>query len=115
MLTGRAVLAGVAFTRWAFARAEVEGTSMLPTFAPGDRLLLVRRWRPPRSGDLVALDDPREGGRRLVKRVESVHGEDVEVRGDSPDASTDSRAFGTVPCSSVTHFVVRRYAAGLAP
>lgn len=88
---------------------------MLPTFAQGDRLLLVRRWRALRPGDLVAFDDPRGEGRRLVKRVESVHGEVVEVRGDSAGSSTDSRSFGAVPSSSISHLVVRRYAGGGTP
>jgi nickel-type superoxide dismutase maturation protease len=100
---------------WAFDRVVVEGWSMDPTFAPGDRLLLVRRWRVLRPGDLVAFDDPREPGRRLVKRVHVVRTDSVEVLGDNPAASTDSRAFGPVPKAAVRHFVVRRYATGVAP
>ena len=95
-----------------FDRVVVEGSSMSPTFLPGDRLLLVRRLRPLRPGDLVAFDDPRGTGRRLVKRVRVVRGRDVEVVGDNPAASTDSRAFGAVPIERVSHLVVRRYATG---
>ena len=41
---------------------------MLPDLAAGDRLL-VRRTQRPRRGDVVALRDPRDTGRVLVKRV----------------------------------------------
>jgi nickel-type superoxide dismutase maturation protease len=115
VLTTRFALAGVAFVRWAFDRVEVEGTSMVPTFAPGDRLLLVRRWRDVRPGDLVTLPDPRDATVRLVKRVSSVGDEGVEVHGDADSDSTDSRTFGPVPAASITHLVVKRYGTKTAP
>ena len=101
-------LAGVC--AWAFERVVVEGQSMLPTFAPGDRLLLVRRARRLRVGDVVAVADPRLASRRLVKRVSAITGGDVELAGDNPAASTDSRTFGSVRVTDVRHLVVRRYA-----
>ena len=106
----RLLLAAAGLAAWAFERVEVQGRSMSPTFEPGDRLLLVRRFRPLRPGDLVSLEDPRGGGRRLVKRVVTVRGAEVEVAGDNATASTDSRDFGSVPSRSVRHLVVRRYA-----
>jgi len=115
VLTVRVAFAGVALLRWVFDRVEVWGASMLPTFSEGDRLLLVRRCRELRPGDLVCFPDPRDESRRLVKRVSSVYGDDVEVRGDNPVSSTDSRDFGPIPAASVTHLVVRRYASRSAP
>jgi nickel-type superoxide dismutase maturation protease len=89
-------------------RVVVEGTSMLPTLAPGDRLLVVRARRL-RVGDLVAVDDPGRPGRLLVKRVAGDHRGHLELRGDNPVASIDSRTFGPVPPSAVRGRVVRRY------
>jgi signal peptidase I len=97
---------------WAFERVEVKGDSMAPTYQPGDRLLLVRRYRPLRAGDLVAFDDPRGGVGRIVKRVSSVSPAGIEVLGDNADSSTDSRTFGRVPQRSIEYLVVRRYATG---
>ena len=90
-------------------RVVVTGMSMAPTLLPGDRLLVVpsRRLRP---GDLVAVPDPRRSGRLLVKRVVALSGGLVELRGDDPRHSTDSRVFGRVPRRSVRGRVVRRYA-----
>ncbi len=82
---------------------------MLPTLDPGDRLLVVRAWRVG-VGDLVVVADPRRPGRLLVKRVVGEDPGGLELRGDNPDASTDSRFFGAVPRSSVRGRVVRRYA-----
>lgn len=82
---------------------------MLPTLQPGDRLV-VSRHRRPRPGDLVAVRDPRQPARLLVKRVASIDGNRVDIRGDNPRASTDSRTFGPLPTADVVGIVVRRYA-----
>lgn len=86
----------------------VEGDSMRPALADGDRLLVVRLR--PRIGDVVALVDPRLPSRTIVKRVVGVRGDRVDVRGDNASASTDSRAFGPVPRSSILGRAVYRYA-----
>jgi nickel-type superoxide dismutase maturation protease len=89
---------------WAF-RSAVAGESMSPLLRPGDWLLVdpdAYRRRPPRASELVAVPDPRSPGRWLVKRVEAV-GPDgwLELRGDAPDRSTDSRVFGPVDAATV--------------
>jgi nickel-type superoxide dismutase maturation protease len=91
-------------------RVVVRGSSMLPAFAPGDRLIVVPVLRL-RRGDVVALTDPREPSRLLVKRVASVDpvARVVNVLGDNRPASTDSRAFGPVPWRSVVGRAVYRY------
>lgn len=45
----------------------------------------------------------------MLKRVESIHARGIEVRGDNPPASTDSRHFGLVPWDAVLGIVVYRY------
>ena len=88
-------------------RVAVTGESMSPTLGPGDRLLVMRRFRP-RPGQVVTLVDPRSG-RVIVKRVASVSVAGVEVTGDNPEASTDSRVFGNVPAGALRGRVVYRY------
>jgi nickel-type superoxide dismutase maturation protease len=102
-------VAAIAAARAWFGRATVEGASMIPTFERGDHLLYMRttRFLP---GQLVVVPDPREPARLLVKRVTSVRGDLIEVRGDNEAASTDSRTFGPVPARSVRGRVVYRYA-----
>lgn len=87
----------------------VDGDSMRPALTPGDRLLVVRRRRY-RVGDVVALPDPREPGRTIVKRIAALDGGAVVVHGDNAGASTDSRTFGPVPVSSLVGRAVYRYA-----
>jgi len=97
-------------------RVEVVGHSMAPTFLAGDRLVVLGRpvgppaW--PAVGEVVAVADPRVPSRTLVKRVAHVDrvAGTLEVRGDDPAASTDSRTFGPVPRASVVGRVVYRYA-----
>jgi nickel-type superoxide dismutase maturation protease len=93
-------------------RVEVTGDSMRPTLHPSDRLLVARapaRW-PLRLGGLVAVADPRSSERLLVKRVHATGPGWVDVRGESPERSTDSRTFGPVPRRAVMGPVLYRYA-----
>ncbi len=94
-------------------RLQVAGESMAPTLLPGDRVLV---WRglgplrpPPRAGDLVAVADPRDPERVVVKRVAGVAGTEVSVQGDNEAASTDSRHFGPVSAAAIRGRVIYRY------
>lgn len=83
-------------------RITVEGSSMVPAFAPGERLTAVRRWRHVRAGDVVVLRDPRNAERWLLKRCVGRVGALLDLRGDNAGASTDSREFGLVREGAVT-------------
>ena len=93
---------------WPLRRVQVSGHSMRPALEAGDRLLVVRSRRL-RAGDIVAVPDPREPTRIVVKRVGTVGPEGVTVLGDDPDASTDSRTFGPVRPDLVQGRAVYRY------
>lgn len=96
---------------------EVDGVSMLPTLKPGDRILCVNS-RHLRTGDLVVAalsvdrshwTDRKDNSRELlVKRVVSVKRHWVEVRGDNPAQSHDSRQLGPCPKSAIVGRSVRR-------
>jgi nickel-type superoxide dismutase maturation protease len=90
-------------------RFVVADTSMRPTLQPGDRLI-VARWLRVSPGDLVVVHDPRAPSTFLVKRVRALaHGQGVEVRGDNPNVSSDSREFGLVPSSLIVGRACWRY------
>jgi nickel-type superoxide dismutase maturation protease len=90
------------------ARLQVTGESMVPTLLPGDRVLAVRGLAP-RVGDLVAVTDPRDPGRVLVKRVVAIEPGGLVVGGDNGAASTDSRHFGPIGPAGLRGRVVYRY------
>ena len=90
-------------------RVEVAGPSMRPSLEPGDRLLVVR-GHPVRPGHVVAGHDPRDDERIMVKRVAAVWPDgSVDVRGDAPDVSTDSRDLGPLDRDLVLGRAVWRY------
>jgi len=107
------IAAGAAASRWLDV-VEVRGDSMAPSLLPGDRLMVESRSyarRVPRPGEVVLAADPREPGRELVKRVAGID-EDaavVDLRGDAPEASTDSRDFGSVPLAEIRWRAAFRY------
>jgi len=81
---------------------------MLPTYAPGDYLLVWYGARRIRRGDVVVLRRP---GYLGVKRVADVSpdGTEVIVLGDNPQASEDSLDYGPVPRADVLARVLFRY------
>jgi nickel-type superoxide dismutase maturation protease len=87
-------------------RVSVEGSSMAPTYLPGERLTALRRWRRVRPGDVVVVRDPRGVDRWLLKRCVARFGSRLDLRGDNSSASTDSREFGLVPSQEVGWIVV---------
>ncbi|MCU4187060.1 nickel-type superoxide dismutase maturation protease [Acidiferrimicrobium sp. IK] len=102
-------LAAAVLTALRPRRVEVRGASMEPTLAPGDRLLVLAGVAP-RTGAVVALHDPRRPeGELLVKRVAALGPAGLDVRGDNPARSTDSRTFGPVPAALIEGTVVWRY------
>ena len=94
-------------------RLQVAGESMVPTLLPGDHVLVWRGFGPLRPrirvGDLVAVVDPRDPDRVMVKRVAGLAGTEVFLRGDNEAASTDSRQFGPVAAAAVRGRAVYRY------
>jgi signal peptidase I len=82
----------------------------LPDDAPTDGLALRLRQRFVRPGMLVVLSEPGDRTHLIIKRAAAVSRDGVEVMGDDPGWSIDSRTFGTVP-----HRDVRRIALGPLP
>lgn len=94
-------------------RVAVEGPSMGPALRAGDWLLVdPRAYRDgaPAVGDVVVAADPRDPGRLLIKRVHQLTADGrLELRGDAPGTSTDSRIFGPLPTSAVLGRAWARY------
>ncbi len=69
------------FTLLASRRYVVRGDSMRPTLEPGQHLLVARVLTEtgPSRGDLVVVRDPRASGRRDLKRVVGLPGEEVHI------------------------------------
>lgn len=71
---------------------------MSPTLHQGSVVLVNRLaylWREPTIGEVVAIQDPRDG-KVLIKRIANIEKEEVFVVGDNTLHSTDSRKFGMI-------------------
>lgn len=130
IVAGLGLLLGgtAAALRRRFAIITVRGSSMLPTYADGDRLLVRRTAEFGRDEVMVfAMPQDRqvEGLKWLLKRVTAVAGDGVPaevepvvgagrvppgcvvVQGDG-QASLDSRQLGYVPTATALGVVIRR-------
>lgn len=79
--------------RLPYRRIRVRGPSMAPTLRDGD-VVLARRARTPRSGDVVVVTWVTRPGQLSIKRAARPDGAGWHVDGDNRDASTDSRDLG---------------------
>jgi nickel-type superoxide dismutase maturation protease len=89
---------------WPLGLYRVAGTSMQPTYQPGDTLL-GWRWFRPRVGQVVVAH---HAGRPLIKRIAQHDGPAVWLLGDNPTASTDSRQFGAVARHQLEAHIILR-------
>ena len=80
-------------------RVVVQGWSMYPTLAPGERVLfdtLAYRLERPQRGDVVLARHPTRPSTKLLKRVVAVPGDRVTVQGhdcrveEAPDPNVSS-------------------------
>ncbi|MGB5012530.1 MAG: nickel-type superoxide dismutase maturation protease [Pyrinomonadaceae bacterium] len=79
----------------------VEGDSMLPSLAPGDKVLVDPRGYIT-VGDVVLAEHPYRSDIKIIKRVADVADNGrLTLSGDNPTESTDSRTFGTVSLESI--------------
>lgn len=88
-----------------FARFEIEGESMRPTYQSGDRVL-VFRWGAVQPGDTVVFC---KNGMTMVKRIAKREGDRWIMRGDNWKESSDSEKFGGVEGSEVIGKIVASY------
>lgn len=77
---------------------------MIPTLAPGERLL-VRLDGPIVIGDIVVF---KRDSQFDVKRVLRIDTEGIFVQGDNDLVSTDSRSYGLIPFEDVLGTVTYR-------
>ena len=89
----------------------VKGVSMVPTLAPGDKVVVRRLHTPSKRivGRIVVAKDPRAGGVLVIKRLVGFDRNSFELLGDNLGASTDSRTIGRFPNNSLMGVVVYRY------
>jgi signal peptidase I len=106
-----------------FSTVKVSGSSMSPTFMPGDWLLIkqIRKGAHPLKVDSVYLiNDPERLGIKLLKRIKEVEADEIVgekaqfiywFEGDHP-SSTDSRKWGWLKQDQVVGKVLLRYRRG---
>jgi nickel-type superoxide dismutase maturation protease len=86
----------------------VKGNSMLPVLADGDAVLVDIRSTIC-SGDVVVARHPYKQSVQIIKRVTAINDAGhLELTGDKPDESTDSRTFGLIAREMIVGKVVCR-------
>ncbi len=92
------------------SRIVVRGPSMSPTLLDGD-VLLTAPALPGlvRVGAVVVIAEPADDHHLVVKRLTARDGDRIEVHGDDPDRSTDSRVWGWLPRSRIRRVALARW------
>ena len=94
---------------------QVQGNSMLPAFADGDRILIKHRTsdlQPIHQGEVVMIE--REG-ELMIKRITRYEiGSHtgvgmISVEGDNKEESIDSRHWGAIPSRFVIAKVLKKF------
>ncbi len=78
---------------------QVEGYSMWPTLKPKDRVIvrpLNQHSELPPIGAIIVCIHPHQPSCRVIKRLSAVTDNQLTILGDYPDASTDSRQWGSI-------------------
>lgn len=106
-----------------FSTVKVSGSSMSPTFMPGDWLLIKEikgKSHPLKVNSVYLINDPERPGIKLLKRVKEIEADEVVgektqftywFEGDHP-SSTDSRKWGWLTEDKVIGKVLIRYRKG---
>lgn len=87
-----------------FSYFMVKEQSMEPFCQEGDFVLVNRMsylFSHPKIGQLVALKDPRDFSRNILKRIIAIRNSFAWVEGDNKEKSTDSRDFGWVSAKAL--------------
>ncbi|MEM6613353.1 MAG: nickel-type superoxide dismutase maturation protease [Cyanobacteria bacterium P01_C01_bin.72] len=94
-------------------RLRVVGESMLPLLCPGEEVLVdiyAYSKASPKIGDVVVITHPIQKGLTIVKRITAISDRQTYfVVGDNPEASTDSRHWGTVKLASIIGRVTSKF------
>jgi phage repressor protein C with HTH and peptisase S24 domain len=92
-----------------FGFAVVNGHSMIPAFAPGERVL-VKYGADYSESDVVLVDFTEASGQKRIdlKRIVKIEGYEVFVEGDNSEVSIDSRQYGPVRPDQIIAKVIYR-------
>ena len=78
---------------------RVDGDSMLPTLSSGD-FVIYRPFKKGQeelsNGSIVIVRHPLKEKTLILKRIHKASSTGIDLRGDNPEMSTDSRQFGIV-------------------
>jgi len=97
--------------RSGLGRVVVSGSSMEPTLANGDRLL-VRWGAAPRPGSVVVVEWLGRPGVLMVKRAVRREANGWWIEGDGESLGNDSRSFGAISAEEILATVLFRYGRG---
>ena len=89
-----------------YKRYTVSGNSMLPLLHPGD-VVYTKSSKQVFAGDIVIANHPFRK-RCIIKQVEAVHDNGVELAGLNADETEDSKTFGILPVHDIIGIVVAK-------
>jgi len=61
---------------------EIKGSSMLPTFHDGERVVVLKNFYEVERGDVIIFSSTEDSSKDLIKRVIGVPGDEIEILAD---------------------------------
>lgn len=96
-------------------RLKIVGESMLPLLKPGDEILIdphAYRKSLPQIDDIIVTIHPLQRNLTIVKRISAIDINNCKrffLVGDNPEASTDSRHWGTIKLADILGKVTNQF------
>ncbi len=98
-----ALVTVIVLLTFVFKLVGVEGSSMVPTLADGDKVLISGLFYAPKGGDIVVITQPNFSHKPLIKRIIATAGQVIDINYATGQVFVDGKEMEEPYISEPTH------------